>query len=176
MARIFRVYAEKKKSFAVEAQRLLHDLRELLGISGLSGLRLLQRYDVSGISGREYRRARSTIFSEPPLDHVYDETFPRAAADTVFGIEYLPGQYDQRADSAAQCLQLISGRQPPLVRHAKIIVLEGAVRSDELARIKGYCINPVDSCEAALSKPQRLAQAISRPPDVEQLAGFRRPG
>ena len=173
MSAIRRIFVEKKKGYDVEASRLLCDLRQHLGISGLQGLRVLYRYDVSGISLADYRRARSTIFSEPPLDRAFDEAFPQGGGEIVFAIEYLPGQFDQRSDSAAQCVQLVTrnGRRPS-VAAARVIVLEGAVLPAELERIKTYCINPVDSREAALAKPGTLEMTAVVPPDVPILEGF----
>ena len=173
MAGIRRIFVEKKRGFDIEASRLLHDLRQHLGVSGLRGLRILCRYDVSGLTAADYRRARETIFSEPPLDLSFDETFPRRKKETVFAVEYLPGQYDQRADSAAQCIQLVtrSGRRPA-VAAAKVFVLEGVVSAAQMAKIKAYCINPVDSREASLDKPAMLEMKIDVPPDVGTLVGF----
>jgi phosphoribosylformylglycinamidine synthase len=192
MAEIIRFYVEKKPGYDIEARAMLLDLRENLAVKGLSGLRLLNRYDISGVNAREMARANHTIFSEPPLDEIYDDKFPLAADETVFGIEYLPGQYDQRADSAVQCLQLLSpGSQPhkgtgvtaqphkgtgetaqPLVATARIIVLQGPVSATEIKKIKRYCINPVDCCEAALLKPPSLVLRAAAPAAVPVLKRF----
>jgi len=172
MAVIRRVYVEKKAGYDIEARAMLLDLCENLGVKGLNGLRLLNRYDVSGVSGREMARARPAIFSEPPVDEIYEESFPLACGETAFGIEYLPGQYDQRADSAAQCLQLLTPGSQPQVATARVIVLKGRLISAELKKIKQYCINPVDSRQAALGKPRSLALRAARPASVPVLKGF----
>ncbi|MBU7008516.1 phosphoribosylformylglycinamidine synthase [Phosphitispora fastidiosa] len=168
-----RIYVEKKQGFDVEARSLLADLRENLGLRGLETVRVINRYDVSGITDEEYQKARTTIFSEPPVDNVYDETFPEPGESSrVFAMEYLPGQYDQRADSAAQCLQLLSQKEKPAVSSARVVVLGGALSDADFTRIKSYCINPVDSREASLDKPQRLDIECAVPADVEVVAGF----
>jgi phosphoribosylformylglycinamidine synthase len=172
MAVIRRVYVEKKSGCDVEARALLLDLCVNLGVKGLNGLRLLNRYDVSGVSGREMVRARHAIFSEPPVDELYIEDFPTAAGETAFAIEYLPGQYDQRADSAAQCLQLLTPGSRPQVATARVIVLKGRLASGELKKIKQYCINPVDSRQAAMGKLRSLALPAARPANVPVLKGF----
>jgi phosphoribosylformylglycinamidine synthase len=182
MADIRRVFVEKKAGCDIEAKAMLLDLCENLAVKGLLGLRLLNRYDVSGISAREMIKAGRAIFSEPPVDEMYDETFPMAAGETAFAIEYLPGQYDQRADSTVQCLQLLSpgsrsrkgtgvGAQP-LVATARVIVLQGALTAGVIKRIKRYCINPVDCREAALDKPASLVLRAAVPPPVAVLKKF----
>lgn len=170
--RIFRVFVEKKPGFDVEATRLYRDLKDNLGLKNLEKVRILNRYDVEGITEEEYRRARQLIFAEPPVDRVYDEEveFPEGAR--VLAVEYLPGQYDQRADSAAQCLQIITQRERPLVRCAKVLIFEGKISQEEFLRIKKYLINPVDSREASLAKPENLAVEVKTPQDVPVLTGF----
>jgi len=192
MAVIRRIYVEKKAGYDIEAKAMLLDLRDNLAVKGLRGLRLLNRYDVSGISGREMVRARQAVFAEPPLDEVYDERFPLAADETAFASEFLPGQYDQRADSAVQCLQLLSpgsnspkgtgaAAQPhrgtgaaaqPLVVTARVVVLRGELDAGELKRIKHYSINPVDCREAALPKPASLSFRAPVPAAVPVLKKF----
>lgn len=172
MVPVRRIYVEKKPEFAVEARHLYQDLKENLGIMGLTGLRIINRYDVAGISEEEYRLARDTIFSEPPVDVAYDEVLPLASGERVFAIEYLPGQYDQRADSAGQCLQILTQKERPLVRSAKLIVLQGDITEDELTQIKDYCINPVEAREAALDKPVSLELEMAVPPEVAVIQGF----
>jgi phosphoribosylformylglycinamidine synthase len=167
-----RIYVEKRPGFDVEARSLLNEFRHNLGIAGLEAVRVLNRYDVAGISGEEYARSKRTIFAEPNADYVYDEKFPLQRADRVFAMEYLPGQYDQRADSAAQCVQLLTQKERPEVATAKVIVLKGTVSDGDFARIKAYCINPVESREASLLKPATLAMKAEAPPDVPVLAGF----
>ncbi|NLY43250.1 MAG: phosphoribosylformylglycinamidine synthase [Clostridiaceae bacterium] len=167
-----RVYVEKKKGFDVEAQALLHDLRDNLGIAELEGVRIINRYDVSGISDEEYKKARDTIFSEPPVDKVYDERIDIDPSARVFAVEYLPGQFDQRADSAAQCIQILTQGERPKVRVAKIIVLEGQLTDGQFDKIKNYCINPVEAHEAGLDKPETLDVEVKVPEDVSIVEGF----
>ena len=172
MAVIRRVVVEKKAGYDIEARALMLDLRENLAVKGITALRLLNRYDVSGVSAREMARARHAIFSEPPVDEIYDESFPLAAGETAFAIEYLPGQYDQRADSAAQCLQLLTPGSRPQVASARVIVLKGKLLPGELKKIKQYCINPVDSRQAAMGKPRSLALRAARPGSIPLVKGF----
>ncbi len=167
-----RIYVEKRPGFDVEARSLLNEFRHNLGIAALEAVRVLNRYDVAGISDEEYARSRQTIFAEPNADYAYDEKFPLERADRVFAMEYLPGQYDQRADSAAQCVQLLTQKERPEVATAKVIVLKGRISDGDFARIKAYCINPVESREASLLKPATLAMKAETPPDVPVLAGF----
>lgn len=172
MNSIKRIFVEKKQPYDIEAQQLLVDLPENLGICGLQAVRVLNRYDIAGISQEEYQAARTVIFSEPPIDYVYDETFPHTPADHIFAIEYLPGQYDQRADSAAQCIQILTHQNKPVIATARIFILSGNLNDQDLKKIKQYLINPVDSREASLEKPNSLELDVSVPEVVEQLAGF----
>lgn len=167
-----RIYVEKKPGFDVEARSLCADLQENLGIQGLTGIRMVNRYDVAGLTDEEYSKARTTIFSEPPVDNVYDEELPIVDQNILFAVEYLPGQYDQRADSAAQCIQIITQKERPDVISAKVIILQGRVSDQELARIKEYCINPVEAREASLSKPADLTTSLEIPEAVALLDGF----
>lgn len=167
-----RIFVEKKPGYDVEARNLCRDLKEHLGISGLQGVRVINRYDLEGISDREYQDARWTIFGEPPVDQVYDEKMELSPRDRVLAIEYLPGQYDQRADSAAQCIQILAGRERPEVKAARLIVLTGLFSDDEYVRIKEYCINRLESQEAPLAKPVTLETILASPPDVPVLTGF----
>ncbi|ABZ85148.1 phosphoribosylformylglycinamidine (fgam) synthase, purl component [Heliomicrobium modesticaldum Ice1] len=169
---IRRIFVEKREGFNVEAQHLRDDLRDNLGISGLESLRIVNRYDVAGISDEEYARVRGTIFSEPNVDLVYDERLETDPAHRLFAMEYLPGQYDQRADWAAQCIQIVTQKERPVVQSAKVIVLEGQISDDEFNRIKAYCINPVESREASLEKPASLDMQLQPPEDVKTLDGF----
>ena len=166
---VYRIYVEKKPGFDGEAQSLHRELVELLGIAGLKGLRLLNRYDVEGIDKALFDRAVPLIFSEPPVDVTYTAL---PAAGTVFAVEYLPGQFDQRADSASQCIQLLSQGERPEVRSAKVYLLEGDLTADELAAIKKYVINPVEAREADLSDRATLKMDFPAPPMVETLTGF----
>ncbi|QEK13039.1 phosphoribosylformylglycinamidine synthase [Crassaminicella thermophila] len=167
-----RIFVEKKPGFDIEAKHLYNDLVENLGVEGLKGIRVINRYDVSGISEDIYEKAKHTIFSEPNVDNVYDETFEYNEKDRVFAMEYLPGQYDQRADSAEQCVQIFTQGEKPSILSAKVFVFEGEITDDEFLRIKNYCINPVDSREAALEKPEILEIKMEIPEDVESLEGF----
>ena len=153
MGNVFRCYAEKKPGFDVEARRLLGELKSELGLRGLTGVRILHRYDVEGIDAATYQAVRTTVLSEPQVDAVYDETFPDAPAPCcLFAVEALPGQYDQRADSCAQCIQLLTGGERPLAAAATVYILMGEVSGEELERVKKYLINPVESREAGLDR------------------------
>ena len=166
---VYRVYVEKKEALANEARALLEDLREFLGIRSLTGIRLLNRYDLENISRELFDYAVKTVLSEPQLDTVsYDP--PEGGA--VFAVEYLPGQYDQRADSAAQCIQILSQGERPVVRTARVYVLEGMLTEDQSAAIKKYVINPVESREASLALPQTLQMEYDIPTTVRTIEGF----
>lgn len=169
---VIRVYVEKKPGFHVEAQHLKEDLQQNLGITGLTEVRIVNRYDISGLSPEEFEAARGTIFSEPNADNVYDEEYPVPEGARVFATEYLPGQYDQRADSAAQCVQLLTAGERPQVASAKMIVLLGNVSDSELAEIKRYLINPVESREASLDKPESLELRVQEPAAVSRVEGL----
>lgn len=172
MQAVRRIFVEKKPGFDVEARRLYADLRENLGLTGLTGVRIVNRYDVAGLDNDEFDKARNIIFAEPPVDNIYDEELPVGQDEVVFAIEYLPGQYDQRADSAAQCIQIITQKERPEVLSAKVIILRGNVSEEELAKIKAYCINPVEAREAALAKPESLNIKQEIPQSVARLTGF----
>ncbi|MEW5922335.1 MAG: phosphoribosylformylglycinamidine synthase [Bacillota bacterium] len=167
-----RIYVEKRKGYDIEAQSLFADLRENLGIKGLEGVRIINRYDIAGITDEEYSAARRIIFAEPPVDLVYDEALPLGDDERAFAVAYLPGQFDQRADSAAQCVQILTQQERPAVLSAKVIVLHGDISDEDFARIKHYCINPVDSMEASLQKPHHLEMENFVPEDVAVLHGF----
>lgn len=167
-----RIFVEKKPGYNVEARSLFRDLKDNLGIDGLKGVRVLNRYDIAGVTSEEYRMARSTVFSEPNVDSVFDEIMEVKGGEKVFAVEYLPGQYDQRADSAAQCLQMITQKERPRVLSAKVIVAQGNVSDEEFSKIKDYYINPVDSREANLKKPESLEMVINPPEDVRLIPGF----
>ena len=172
METIRRIFVCKRKEFAIEARHLLKDLKENLGIGSLEGIRILHRYDSEGLDAREFESAIPTVFSEPPLDDVYIEDFDTSDDERIFGIEYLPGQYDQRADSAAQCLQIISQTRKPIVAAARIFVLKGTLSDEEFQKIKKYLINPVDSREADLGKKSSLHMDITQPGPVKAIEGF----
>ena len=172
MEQVKRIYVEKKSGFDIPAQALLGDLVESLGLEKLTNVRLINRYDIQGINEAEYAQARNIVFSEPNVDIVYDEILPLAETDNVFAIEYLPGQYDQTADSAAQCVQLLTQKERPVILSAKVIVLEGALTAAEVQAVKEYCINAVESREADLTKPQTLEVETVIPAAVKVLDGF----
>ena len=167
-----RIFVEKKSGFEVEAQGLLHDLKQNLGINGLESIRIVNRYDVEGITDEEYQNSRNTIFSEPPVDVVYDEELKIDRNSRILAIEYLPGQYDQRADSASQCVQILTQGERPEVRVAKLIILEGLISDEEFNRIEEYCINPLETRIASLDKPSTLDLEVVEPEDVKVLEGF----
>ncbi len=166
---VFRIFVEKRNGLTLEADALASDLRELLGIRSLRGLRVLNRYDVEGIDEELFEKCVRTVFSEPQLD----VTYPELTADgTVFAVEYLPGQFDQRADSAAQCIQILSQGERPTVRTAKVYVLRGRLSKSDVEKIKKYVINPVEAREASLEKPATLKTDYAIPTSVETLVGF----
>lgn len=172
MAEIKRIYVEKKEGCNIEASQLLSDIKENLGLTNLTGLRILNRYDVEDIADDVFEAASKTIFSEPPVDYIYNETFEMAEDETAFSMEYLPGQYDQRADSAMQCIQIISGDDKAVVASAKTYVLKGKLSAEDVEKIKHYCINPVDSREASMEKPATLKMDLTIPTTVETIDGF----
>ena len=165
MSDVRRVYAEKKKPFDVKAQELSGEISSYLGIQGVTGVRVLICYDVENISDETFRRACETVFSEPPVDDVYLESFD-AKGGRVFSVEYLPGQFDQRADSAVQCVRFLKESEEPVIRSATVYVIEGTITDEEFESIKAFCINPVDSREAALTKPETLVTKFEEPEDV----------
>ena len=165
-----RIYVEKKPPLRQEAAGHLNELRSLLGITALTGLRLINRYDVEGLDEAAFDRAVRTVFSEPQLDDASDAL---PAGDwTTLAVEPLPGQFDQRADSAAQCIQMLTQGERPLVHTAKVYLLSGALSDGDLAKIKSYLINPVECREASLALPQTLRLTAAVPPAVETLTGF----
>jgi len=163
---------EKKPGFNIEAEHLFADLTENLNIRGLKRIRTVNRYDIAGLTEEEYRRARDIVFAEPPVDNVYEEALPLAPDAKYFAVELLPGQYDQRADSAAQCIQVITQREQPKIRYAKVIILEGDISADDLKAIKRYYINPVESREAMWEKPDRLEEEFVEPEPIPDVEGF----
>ena len=173
MSKVYRCFAEKKPGFDGEAVSVLNQLKEQLGIEALTDVRILHRYDVEGIDAQVYEKARVIVFSEPQVDAVYDEDVPvSASAGAILAVEALPGQYDQRADSAAQCIQLMAGGDRPVVKCATVYLLEGAVSEADLEQIKAYLINPVECREASLDKPETLAMTYPVPGDVAVLDRF----
>ncbi|HJF45358.1 phosphoribosylformylglycinamidine synthase [Thermophilibacter provencensis] len=170
---VSRIYVEKRAGFDVEAQQLKSELTEILGVTGLTGLRLINRYDVEGATEELFRSCIPTVFSEPQVDHAYDELPSSPDAAAVFAVEYLPGQFDQRADSASECIQLISQGERPTVRSAKVYILEGALSEADIDAIKHYVVNPVEARLASLEKPETLVAETPDPEPVEVLDGFR---
>ena len=168
---VYRIFVEKKPAFDQEAEALRRELTDFLGVASLTGLRVLNRYDAEGISKDLFDQAVRTVFSEPQVDTATET--PDLKGGAVFAVEYLPGQFDQRADSAAQCIQLISQGERPLIRSARVYVLYGDLTEDEIAEIKRYVINPVEAREASLQKPETLALRYEIPTEVEILTGFR---
>lgn len=167
-----RIYVEKQKGYDIEAQGLYEDLKENLHLSGLTAVRVINRYDVEGIDQDTYEAAKYSVFAEPAIDTAYDEMVPVDAGSQFFAVEYLPGQYDQRADSAVQCIKLMNVQSEATVRFARLIVLVGSISEEEIAAIKNYCINPVDSQEAGLEKPDKLGIQTVAPVDVKKIRGF----
>ena len=167
---VYRIYVEKKAELAHEAHTLFNELTQLVGVKGLLGVRVLNRYDVENIDGELFKKTVNTVFSEPQLDVVTEELDARGGK--VFAVEYLPGQYDQRADSAAQCIQIISCGERPVIRTAKVYVLDGDVTENDVCEIKKYVINAVESREASLDKPDTLAIDYATPETVATVDGF----
>lgn len=172
MSNVKRVYVEKKAEFAVQAKELRHEIRSYLGIETVTGVRVLIRYDVENLSEDTFEKACNGIFAEPPVDVLYLESFPVSDKDHVFSVEYLPGQFDQRADSAEQCVQFIKEDESPVIKTATTYVIEGNVTEDEFAAIKNHCINPVDSRETGMEKPETLVTVFEEPEDVKVFDGF----
>ncbi|MBR2214744.1 MAG: phosphoribosylformylglycinamidine synthase [Selenomonadaceae bacterium] len=168
-----RIFVEKRQGFFdVPARKLSDDLTETFRLTELKAVRLINRYDIEGLSAEEYAAVKWVVFAEPPVDIIYEEKLPDFPNSQVFAIEYLPGQYDQRADSAAQCVQLVTQKERPLIRVAQVIVLVGNIPAEIIPRIKTYLINAVECREAALTKPESLAMPMEEPPDVEVLRNF----
>lgn len=172
--RVRRIFVERRREFALEAQRLCRDLKENLQIAGLEAMRIVYRYDFSGLTADEYARARDILFAEPLTNLVYEEELPIGEGERaqVLAVEYLPGQFDQQADLTAQCLQALTGRERPPVRTARVFVLQGLISPADLDRIKAYVINAVDSREASLEKPLCLEAEVAAPAEVAVLEGF----
>lgn len=168
-----RIFVEKRQGFFdIPAQQLCDDLVESFRLSGLKAVRLFNRYDIEGLSDEEFAAVKSVVFSEPPVDVVYEEVLPDFPNSTLFAVEYLPGQYDQTADSAAQCVQLVTAKERPEIATARVVVLVGSVDEETVQKIKAYYINAVESREASLEKPESLDMKTEVPADVEVLTGF----
>ena len=173
MSNVRRVYVEKKPAYAVQAKELKHEISSYLGIKSASKVRVLIRYDVENISDEVFEKACRTVFAEPPVDDLYLEKFEAAEGAKIFSVEYLPGQFDQRADSAVQCVQFLDGDSQPIIRSATTYVIEGNVTDEEFDAIKHHCINPVDSRETGLEKPETLVTVFPEPEDVKIFDGFK---
>ncbi|MCI8858563.1 MAG: phosphoribosylformylglycinamidine synthase [Lachnospiraceae bacterium] len=173
MSKVRRIFVEKKPAFAIQAKELLTEIKSYLGIQTVTGVRVLTRYDVEDISDQTYQQALKTVFSEPPVDEVYEESFD-AEGSQVFSVEYLPGQYDQRADSAQQCVKLLNEEEEPIIRSATTYVIAGEIDQAQLEAIKNHCINPVDSRETGLDKPETLVDEFDEPEDVKIFEGFQK--
>jgi len=167
-----RIFVEKKPGFAVGAKDLREEIESYLGINTITDVRVLIRYDIEDVSEEAYQKALITIFSEPPVDFVYEEEFPSKEGDTIFTVEYLPGQFDQRADSAEQCVKLLSEEENPVIRSATTYVISGTITPEQAEAIKSLCINPVDSRENNNPKPETLATAFEQPEDVKIFEDF----
>ena len=173
MGSVRRIYVEKKAPYAVRARELKEEVKRYLGIKGLTAVRVLIRYDVENLSEKTYKQALVTVFSEPPVDNYYEEKFSYKDGSLVFSAEYLPGQFDQRADSAEQCVKLLNEKENPVIRSAVTYVFEGEIPEEAAKRIKEYCINPVDSRETDENKPETLVQVFDEPADVAVFEGFK---
>ena len=173
MSNVRRVYVEKKPSFAVKAKELKHEISSYLGIKTVTNVRELIRYDVENISDDVFEKACHTVFAEPPVDDLYLEKFEAADGAHIFSVEFLPGQFDQRADSAVQCVQFLDENAQPIIRSATTYVIEGDITEEEFEAIRNHCINPVDSRETGLQKPETLVTEFKDPEDVKIFDGFR---
>ena len=173
MSSVKRVYVEKKPEFAVQAKELRQEVENYLGIKTITNVRVLNRYDIENLSEETFERACNGVFAEPPVDVLYHETFDVAEGSRVFSVEYLPGQFDQRADSAVQCVQFIKEDEQPVIKTATTYVIEGNISDEEFEAVKTHCINPVDSREADAEKPETLVTVFEDPEDVKIFDGFK---
>ena len=171
MSSVRRIYVEKRPEFAIQAKELQSEIRSYLGMKTVTGVRVLTRYDMENISEETYQKALMTVFSEPPVDEVYEETFDLQGG-LAFSVEYLPGQYDQRADSAEQCVKLLNENEQPVIRSATTYVIAGEVNEAQMEAIKKHCINPVDSRETGWDKPETLKDKFEDPEDIKIFDGF----
>ncbi|MCR5687801.1 MAG: phosphoribosylformylglycinamidine synthase [Lachnospiraceae bacterium] len=167
-----RIYVEKKSAYAAAANELYEDLKGYLKLEGLRKVRMLIRYDIEGLDDDVYETAKQCVFCEPPLDDLYEDDFPKGEGDRVFSVEYLPGQFDQRADSAVQCVQFLSADAKPIIKTAVTYCLVGNISDEEFGSVKSYCINPVDSRETGMEKPETLADDYAEPDDIAVYDGF----
>ncbi len=172
MGNVRRIFVEKKEPFAVRAKELLEEIKSYLGIDGVSEVRVLIRYDLENISDEVFKTACQTVFSEPPVDVLYEEEFEVAENSRIFSVEYLPGQFDQRADSAIQCVKFLKEDEEPEIQTATTYVITGSITDEEFSSVKSFCINPVDSRETGMAKPETLVTDFEDPADVKILDGF----
>lgn len=172
MSKVKRVYVEKKPGYAVKANELKEELINYLGIKTIENVRVFVRYDIENISDEVYKQALTTVFSEPPVDILYEEQFDYKEEDSIFSVEYLPGQYDQRADSAVQCIKLLKEEEEPIIKTAVTYLIQGKITQEQFENVKSFCINPVDSRESGLSKPDTLVTVFEEPVDVHIFEGF----
>ena len=173
MSKVKRVYVEKQSAYAVKAKELNEEIRSYLGIKTVTKVRVLVRYDVENISEDTYKRALKTVFAELPVDIVYEEKFPYEENDRIFSVEYLPGQFDQRADSAVQCVKFLNENEEPVIKTAMTYVITGELTQEQFESIKAFTINPVDSRETGLEKPETLVTVFEEPADVKIFDGFK---
>ena len=172
MSNVRRGYVEKKPAYAVQAKELKHEISSYLGIKTVTAVHVYIRYDVENISEEVFEKACTCVFSEPPVDVLYKEQIPMAEGARVFSVEYLPGQFDQRADSAVQCVQFLKEDEQPIIKSATTYVIEGNITDEEFEAIKNHCINPVDSRETGMVKPETLVTKFEEPEDVKIFDGF----
>lgn len=173
MSGVKRVFVEKKKPYAVKAKELYDEITDYLGIKTVTGVRVLIRYDIENLSDDTYKKALTTVFSEPPVDDVYEMQFESGSDDYVFSVEYLPGQFDQRADSAEQCVKFFNENEIPVIKTATTYVISGTLTDEQKEKIKELCINPVDSREADSKIPDTLVTEFKVPADVIIFDGFK---
>ena len=173
MGNVRRIYVEKKAPFAVKAKELKGDLKNYLNLKKVEDVRMFIRYDVEHISDEVFEKACKTVFSEPPVDDLYREQITVPENGRVFSVEFLPGQFDQRADSALQCVKFLNEEEDPIIRTAVTYLITGELTDEEFDRIKAYCINPVDSRETDMVKPETLETKFEEPEDVKIFDGFR---
>ncbi len=173
MSKVKRVYVEKQTPYAVKAKELREEISSYLGINSVTGVRVFVRYDIENLSDETYKLSLNTVFSEPPVDLLYEETFPHNENDKIFSVEYLPGQFDQRADSAVQCVKFLNENEEPVIKTATTYVIEGELNDEQLKSIKDFCINPVDSRETGLDKPETLVTVFDEPEDIKIFDGFK---
>lgn len=166
-----RIFVEKKPDYAVKAGELREELESYLDIKGVKNVRVLIRYDIENLSEETYKKALVTIFSEPPVDEVYEEELPKNPGDLVFSVEYLPGQFDQRADSAEQCVKLLKEDEEPVIRTATTYVITAPLTQAQEEAIRHFCINPVDSRQAEETKPKTLVTEFEVPEDIKSFDG-----